>query len=132
MATRSLIGKVLPDGQIISIYCHFDGYPEGVGETLKTHYQDESKVDQLMALGNISSLAEEIGEAHDFNTCPSGQCNAYGRDGKESGNESIVSHSMQGFMNLANGSCAEYIYIYVNGEWRFSRVTDQFRTTEPL
>ena len=38
MATRSFIGKLNHDGSITVVYCHWDGYPEGVGETLVKHY----------------------------------------------------------------------------------------------
>lgn len=34
MSTRSRIGMINPYGSVSSIYCHFDGYPEGVGKTL--------------------------------------------------------------------------------------------------
>ena len=54
MATRSLIGKILPGGDILAIYCHWDGYPENNGEILKNHYQDPEKVDKLISLGNLS------------------------------------------------------------------------------
>lgn len=56
MATRSRIGMEMPDGKIKSIYCHWDGYPEGVGETLEKHYQDPKKIEELLELGDISSL----------------------------------------------------------------------------
>lgn len=56
MSTRSRIGVRLSDGKIKSIYCHFDGYPEGVGRTLTKHYTDPKKVEDLIALGDISVL----------------------------------------------------------------------------
>ena len=40
MSTRSYIGKLLPGGSITGIYCHHDGYPEGVGVILRDHYTD--------------------------------------------------------------------------------------------
>lgn len=86
MATRSLIGKLNPDNTVDFIYCHWDGYPEGVGETLKHFYTDPLKVDELLALGDLSVLGEVIGEQHDgskFNN-DSNWCTAHGRDmGKE-------------------------------------------------
>lgn len=66
MATRSHIGKQLPDGSVRFIYCHFDGYPEHNGQILVEHYKDESKVDQLLELGDLSMLRPEIGEEQDF------------------------------------------------------------------
>lgn len=60
MATRSRIGIVNKDGSIRSIYCHWDGYPEGVGSILHKNYQDRDKVEELISLGSISSLGDSI------------------------------------------------------------------------
>jgi len=37
MSTRSRIGILLPDDSILSVYHHFDGYPEWLGVTLEEH-----------------------------------------------------------------------------------------------
>jgi hypothetical protein len=34
MATRSVIGYIQEDGSYIGCYCHYDGYPSGVGSFL--------------------------------------------------------------------------------------------------
>ena len=57
MATRSRIAIENQDGTVQSIYCHFDGYIDGVGTTLFTHY-DREKLKSLIELGDISSLGE--------------------------------------------------------------------------
>ena len=62
MSTRSRIGMEMPDGSIKSIYCHWDGYPEGVGATLEKHYKDPKKIEKLLELGDISSLGEFYNE----------------------------------------------------------------------
>jgi len=61
MGTRSYIGKVI-NGRVHSIYCHWDGYPEGVGSVLLQYY-DSEKVDGLLKLGGISSLQETVEES---------------------------------------------------------------------
>lgn len=74
MSTRSRIGVIRgiaeQDGHqaviVESIYCHFDGYPEGVGQTLIDHWTDPKKVNRLIALGDLSSLGTVIGKKHDF------------------------------------------------------------------
>lgn len=70
MSTRSRIGIIREantDRMVIeSIYCHFDGYPEGVGQTLIDHWTDPKKVNRLIALGDLSSLGSVIGRKHDF------------------------------------------------------------------
>jgi hypothetical protein len=60
MATRSRIGIQNLDGSVNSIYCHFDGYPEGVGTTLKEHYSDRDELQKLIELGDISSLGDDL------------------------------------------------------------------------
>jgi hypothetical protein len=56
MATRSRIAIQYENGPIESVYCHFDGYPQGVGATLLEHYTDKNKVAALISLGSLSSL----------------------------------------------------------------------------
>ena len=83
MATRSYIGKLNPDNTVSYIYCHHDGYPEHNGVILQEHYSTPFKVDQLLALGDLSVLAEEIGDKQDFNDYVNRNrnwCLAYGRD----------------------------------------------------
>lgn len=62
MSTRSRIGMEMPDGTIKSIYCHWDGYPEGVGKELEKSYQDPKKIEELLNLGDISSLGDHYDE----------------------------------------------------------------------
>ena len=64
MGTRSLIA-VMHGDVCKSVYCHWDGYLEHNGVILQEHY-DSAKANQLVALGDISSLGKHIGEAHPF------------------------------------------------------------------
>ena len=59
MATRSIIAK-LDDNGVQAIYCHNDGYLSNNGKILDQHYQDEDKVDELLLLGDCSSLKDTI------------------------------------------------------------------------
>lgn len=56
MSTRSNIAIKRKDGTRTGIYCHFDGYIEGVGVTLQLAYNTAEKVEELLKLGNISAL----------------------------------------------------------------------------
>lgn len=58
MATRSRIAIEKQDGTVESIYCHFDGYVNGVGQTLQNHYSTREKMEKLIELGDISSLGD--------------------------------------------------------------------------
>ena len=59
MATRSRIAIENQDGTVLSIYCHWDGYPSHHGPILLENYTTQEKVESLIALGSISSLAPE-------------------------------------------------------------------------
>jgi hypothetical protein len=61
MATRSIIGVEDPQGQVIFIYCHCDGYPEYNGAMLKKHYDTQEKALELVSLGDMFSLGSETG-----------------------------------------------------------------------
>ena len=44
MATRSRIGIQLKDNSVLSVYHHWDGYPEWLGRILTTHYNSREQV----------------------------------------------------------------------------------------
>lgn len=56
MGTRSRIGIEMPDHSVVSVYCHWDGYPEHNGKILVEHYLDRDKVQELIDGGGISCL----------------------------------------------------------------------------
>ena len=54
MATRSRIGLQLADGHILSVYHHWDGYPQWLGVTLNNKFNTREKVAELIDGGDIS------------------------------------------------------------------------------
>ena len=76
MATRSYIGRLTEDKQVFFVYCHFDGYPSGVGTTLRENYDRPEDVFNLLSFGDISVLAPTVEQSF-----------FYGRDRKEPGTE---------------------------------------------
>ena len=60
MSTNSTIGIRRIDGTESRIYCHWDGYIEGVGITLQIYYNSAELIEQLLKLGNLSSLDKKI------------------------------------------------------------------------
>jgi hypothetical protein len=98
MATRSRIAIEKESGSVNSIYCHFDGYVDGVGKTLQNDYTDRSKVEELIALGDISILRSTIETTV-----------AYHRDRGED-KHSTDYLSVEGLFNLGFESGEEYIY----------------------
>lgn len=81
MATRSTIAMEFTDGTVKQVYCHWDGYLEGVGKTLVEHYTSLEKVESLLNEGSISILGKDIGEKHSFDDHLDGEfCTFYTRD----------------------------------------------------
>jgi len=60
MATRSRIGIENNNGTVSSIYCHWDGYPAEVGRILRDTYSNPNTLQQLLDLGDISVLKENL------------------------------------------------------------------------
>jgi len=61
MATRSRIGIELKDGSVLSVYCHWDGYPEFNGVKLVEHFNSYEKASELIDGGDISALWTNAG-----------------------------------------------------------------------
>jgi hypothetical protein len=110
MSTRSRIGLELSDGSILSVYHHWNGYPEWLGRILNTHY-------------NAKSLAEELIDGGDMSLCwtderwdDSGVEGVYGPQYySQRGDNSPprLDKDMDEF--FADGE--EYSYIFRNGNW---------------
>jgi hypothetical protein len=115
MATRSIIGKLNPDNTISFIYCHFDGYPSGVGQTLCENYKTETYVDELLKLGDLSILGQYLGEQQNFSDPVSGFCLAYGRDRGEVDIEAETVEHDEFFKHDLRGE--DYKYLFVEGVW---------------
>ena len=113
MATRSTIG-ISHNGIIKAIFCHWDGYLDNNGKILRDYYKDSVKVNNLIALGDLSSLGKEIGEKHDFDKAPRSECNYYGRDRGEEGTEFKVFQNRSDFINQIGEG---YNYLFENNEW---------------
>jgi len=142
MATRSTIG--IKHGNIVkAIYCHWDGYIEHNGFILDRFYQASPKVNNLIALGNLSSLGADIGEKHDFHdklehieieniTHVSTQCTFYQRDRGEEKAEFRTFSSEEAWMDYYDGSGVEYYYLYDKGVWYVSEYRKTFKPLNEL
>lgn len=109
MSTRSFICKYDADKKAYkTIYCHFDGYVEGVGAMLDANYNTGSKVDALLNLGDISSLEATIEETRK---------NVY---------EDSKPHYLANIDEEVVDSDIEFVYLYVSkGLWRVYMVNSQ-------
>ena len=121
MSTRSRIAVKNQNGSYDSIYVHFDGY--GHLPILNQFYSTEDKVRELINLGDLSVLGEEIGTKTDFSTFSGqDQCLAYGRDRGETSTNPINSVDYGTLLGLARNCGAEYLYIFEKGK-RWGQIT---------
>jgi hypothetical protein len=135
---------------IRAVYCHWDGYLEHNGAILQKHYAASSKVNNLVALGDLSSLRAEIGEKHTFSRLDStlpeeeyerlygNMCTFYTRDRGEDAPFKV-------FKNLKEaeayyeGSWCEYLYVFKykasddfqSGEWHYKKRDERWRKLAP-
>ena len=127
MSTRSRIIVANPKGDFTSIYCHYDGYPAGVGKTLLQHYRAKSKVRKLLSLGDLSSLGvrlEPLFAGHTFDTAERDCTVAYGRDRGTEGTKAVTTPTLREAVELAADCWAEYVYLFWNGHWSYQTVED--------
>lgn len=124
MSTRSAIAIVKPTG-IVGVYCHYDGYPDGVGRVLHKHYNTIEKVEKLLSYGNISCLSEKIGRKHNFNNHLKEHedwCLFYKRDRGEKDQEAHHFGTFEGFEEWYSWS--SYYYIFKDNSWRYKSSGD--------
>lgn len=118
MATRSTIAVVHNDGRVSQVYCHWDGYLEGVGRTLVEHYGDLIRAEALVELGDISSLdrlIEPTTKEHSFDTPERDVTVFYGRDRREDGTEPQVFDTVEQYLD--EGQTEEFNYVFQVGQW---------------
>ena len=120
MATRAIIAK-LDDKGVKAIYNHSDGYLEHAGRILAEHYKDESKVDKLLAHGDVSIIDENIGVKIDFNDYKTRyadkQCKFYMRDRGEKYKHAEQLKDETELIEFSNNCDVDFIYMFAYGYW---------------
>jgi hypothetical protein len=135
-----------------AVYCHWDGYLEHNGSILNTHYSNSAKVNNLIALGGLSSLRPTIGDKHAFSehelpkdeveafrAATKDMCTFYGRDRGETGQEFKVFPTLKKAEDYFEGSWCEYLYIfkykksddYQSGEWHYKKIGGRWLKLAP-
>lgn len=102
MSTRSMIGYADPaSGAVYAVYCHFDGQPTGVGQTLMSYWNSEEKAQELtvdgLSMRGLSPYSDRIEYYTDE------PCSVY--------------DSIEEFLNSMVDSAIEYVYLYADGGW---------------
>lgn len=111
MATRSNIG-IKNENQVEIIYCHWDGYPSNNGKILLDHYQNTTKMKELINLGDISSLERDIGVKQDFDSPNENMVIAYHRDREEDLSPAV-------HCDIKKACNEEYLYLWDINEEKF-------------
>jgi len=109
MSTRSRIGIQLADDSILSVYCHYDGYPEFNGVKLIENFKSYEKAAELIDGGDISCLWTNTGWNNEV--LPTTGALYYSSRGEDCPPRLDANLGKY----LANGE--EYAYLFVNGEW---------------
>ena len=118
MATRARIGLQVGNA-IVSVYHHWDGYPEWLGRILNTHYTTKSQVIDLIDGGDMSTCwtkerwtgkelapyVKEIKESEEYGP------QYYAQRGEDC--PPRLDESITEFIN----NNEEYGYIFKDGEW---------------
>jgi len=109
MATRSRIGLRLKNESILSVYHHWDGYPQWLGVTLEQKFNTFDKVAELIDGGDISCCDSD--SDWDLNKVDN-HVQYYNDRGEKT--EPRLDLNEQDY--LSNGE--EYAYIFEpNGKW---------------
>ncbi len=109
MSTRSRIGIQLADDSILSVYCHYDGYPEFNGVKLVENFNTRTTATELIDGGDISALWTNTGWNNEV--LPTTGALYYSSRGEDC--PPRIDANLGKY--LANGE--EYAYLFVNGEW---------------
>lgn len=116
MGTRSRIGIRLADESILSVYCHWDGYPEFNGKVLREFFNTTEKVCDLINGGNMSCLYTNAGwnnETLDY----TGPLYYTQRGESIEDNEPQLNKNSGEYLKSADDCGEEYAYIFADGEW---------------
>ena len=110
MSTRSNIAIQKPDGKILSIYVHSDGYPDGVGQCLIDSYKTYISAEKLFRYGDASYLGSTLKE-----------CSFYHRDWQRELDRAEVHKNFESFKKSYAGDVfIEFLYLYKDGQWLVS------------
>ena len=116
MGTRSRIGIQLKDDSILSVYCHYDGYPSFNGRVLREFYNTKEKVSQLINGGNMSCTWTNAGWNNE--TLPEmGPLHYTMRGESIEDNAPELSKDHGEYLKMSADSDEEYSYLFADGEW---------------
>lgn len=111
MSTNCLIAKQVGNDSYLTIYCHSDGYPSDTGNMLLEHYNTPEKVNDLLALGDLSILKKKLSPnptlPHSFSNRQKDVTVAYGRD---RGEEDVEAKTLT--LSQLDKQYMPYVYVF--------------------
>lgn len=105
MSTRSNIMYQQQSGEVLSAYCHMDGYLTGVGKSLLTYYNNDKMAHKLVANGYISSICPTIDEIN------------IKRANKD---KPIFYYNLEDAISNIDALFIEYVYLWNGKSWEVS------------
>mgnify|MGYP001357865158 CR=1 FL=1 len=131
MGTRSRIGIQLSDDSILSVYHHWDGYPEWLGRVLNTKYTTKEQVVDLIDGGDMSCAwtNERWGSVNEYGGQMKEETSEYGPQYYSQRGENCpprYDQTREEF--LSDGE--EFSYIFTSAGW-ICYDMNQFNNKEP-
>ena len=108
MATRSRIGLRLAEDAILSVYHHWDGYPDWLGVHLVKNYTTKSQVAELLDGGDISCIDSDTDWSLE-------KCEPHVQYYNDRGEKTEPRLDITVEDYLDNGE--EYAYLFENNQW---------------
>lgn len=112
MGTSALIGKVNKDNTVTAIYVHYDGHLDTTGKELYTNFATTEKVDELLAVGDCSSILT----GGDIKAI-----NAYGSKATTYRNRADMMKE-----------CCDFVYFFNNDKWYVRHAGDKSKQVEKM
>ena len=114
MSTRSRIAVQQKNGGYESVYCHFDGYPHGLGITLNNFFPTRLDAHTLVAQGDISTIDFDSGAVNFYQN--RSQWDEHNEPDEAWDNvKPIQSKNLDELLKLADSTMGGYVYIYYYG-----------------
>lgn len=142
MSTNASI-SIQENKKIKTIYNHWDGYIDGLGDTLLKHYTDPEKVKKLINLGDVSSVGKTLEPSKltqkfgfdgrltaEFNDLPKIQKDELTKDdqsnnyslfyGRDRGEKNIEAREYNSIEDMYRHDGQGYNYLFKDGKWYVS------------
>lgn len=117
MGTRSYIALQIEEDEYLTIFCHYNGYPDDNGAILAEHYDKQEKVESLIQLGDLYFLRSKLEPnpdlPHNHSTPQPNVTIAYNRDEGWSDCEAV--HKTLDELNDPGEIGIEFTYMSISG-----------------